>query len=138
MPFMSYLINYDFTLVLVQHSGFINLSFHNFILNNNSQKYYNYTWCTYEPPQLHVLYTLSGRGIIIFLHPTHINYISLYALNRDSFIGRRPKYELTAHSSTLMMDDNTHVHTPNMLMSLCICNANVTTISQVTCMMHTA
>ena len=70
------------------------------------------------------------------LHLIHINYISLYALNRESFIGSRPKYELTTHSSTLMMDDHTHAHTPNMLMSLCICNANVTVISHVTCMMH--
>ena len=71
------------------------------------------------------------------LRPTHINYISLYDLNCESFIGRRPKYELTTHSSTLMMDDHTHAHTPTMLMSLCIYNANVTANSHVTCMMHT-
>ena len=46
------------------------------------------------------------------LLPTHINYISLYDLNHESFIGHRPKYELTTHSSTLMMDDHTHAHTP--------------------------
>ena len=64
MPFMSHLINYDFTLVLGPHSEFINLSFHNFILNNNSKKTnYNCTWCTYAPLQLHVLYTLSGWGV---------------------------------------------------------------------------
>ena len=68
---------------------------------------------------------------------THINCISLHALNSETFIGRRPKYELNTHSSTLMMDDHAHAHTPNMLMSLCICNANATTISHVTCMMHT-
>ena len=71
------------------------------------------------------------------LLPTHINYISLYTLNRESFIRRRPKHELTTHSSTLMMDDHTHAHTPNMLMSLCICNANVTAISLVTCIIYT-
>ena len=34
MTFMSHLINYNFTLVLLQHSGFHKLSFYNFILNN--------------------------------------------------------------------------------------------------------
>ena len=79
------------------------------------------------------------RGLTtpFLLRPTHINYISLYVLNRESFIGRHPKYELTTHSSRLMMDDHTHAPTPNMLMSLCICNSNVTAISHVTCMMHT-
>ena len=79
------------------------------------------------------------RGLMapFLLRPTHINYISVYSLNRESFIRRCPKYELTTHSSTLMMDDHTHAHTPNMLMSLCICNANVTAISHVTCMAHT-
>ena len=42
----------------------------------------------------------------------------------------------TTHSSTLMMNDHIHAHTPNMLMSLCICNANVIANSHVTCMMH--
>ena len=82
-------------------------------------------------------FRLRELTTLFLLHPTHINYISLYALNREPFIGRRPKYELTTHSSTLMMDDHTHAHTPNMLMFLCICNANVTAISHVTCMMHT-
>ena len=80
---------------------------------------------------------LRGLTVPFLLCPTHINYISLYVLNRESFIGRRPKYELTTHSSTLMMDDHTHAPIPNMLMSLCICNDNVTTISHFTCMMHT-
>ena len=81
---------------------------------------------------------LRGLTDPFLLRPTHINYISLFALNRESFIGRHPKYELTTHSSTLMMDGHTHAHTPNMLMSLCICNANVTENSHVTCMMHTS
>ena len=80
---------------------------------------------------------LRGLTVPFFLRLTHINYISLYALKRESFIGRRPKYELTTHSSALMMDDHTHAPTPNMLMSLCICNANIAAISHVTCMMHT-
>ena len=80
---------------------------------------------------------LRGLTVPFLLHLTHINYISLYALNRESFIGHHPKYELTTHSSTMMMDGHTHAHTPNMLMSLCICNANVTANSHVTCPMHT-
>ena len=79
---------------------------------------------------------LKGLTTPFLFRPTHINYISLYVLNRESFIRRCPKYELTTHSSTLMMDDHTHVPTPNMLTSLCICNASVTAIYHVT-MMHT-
>ena len=55
---------------------------------------------------------LRGLTTPFLLHPAHINYISLYDLNHESFIGRRPKYELTTHSSTLMMDDHTHTYTP--------------------------
>ena len=80
---------------------------------------------------------LRGLTTPFLLCPTHINYISLYTLNRESFIGRCLKHELTTHSSTLMMDDHTHAHIPNMLMSQCICNANVTAISHVTCMIYT-
>ena len=79
----------------------------------------------------------EGINDPFLLRLTHINYISLYALNRESFIGGHPKYQLTTNSSTLMMDDHTHAPTPNMLMSLCICNANVIAISHVTCIMHT-
>ena len=71
------------------------------------------------------------------LSPTHIIYIYFYVLNHETSIGYRPNYVLTTHSSTLMMNAHIHAHTPNMLTSLCICNANVTTISHVTCMMHT-
>ena len=45
--------------------GSLNLSFHIFILNNNSQKYYNFTRCSYTPLQLHVLYTLLGWGVTV-------------------------------------------------------------------------
>ena len=55
---------------------------------------------------------LRGLTTPFLLRPTHINYISLYDLNHESFIGCRLKYELTTHSSTLMMDDHTHAHTP--------------------------
>ena len=96
---------------------------------------------------------LRGLTVPFLLRPTHINYIYFYVLNREIFIGRHSKYKLTTHSSTLMMndhihahtphsstlmmDDHIHAHTPNMLMSLCICNANVIANSHVTCMMHT-
>ena len=80
---------------------------------------------------------LRGLMVPFLLRPTHSIYIYFYVLNRETSIGRRPKYELTTHSSTLTMNDHIHAHTPNMLMSLCICNANVTANSHVTCMMHT-
>ena len=80
---------------------------------------------------------LRRLTVPFLFRPTHIIYISFYVLNRETSIGCRPKYELTTHSSTLMMNDHIHAHTPNMLMSLCICNANVTANSHVTCMMHT-
>ena len=54
------------------------------------------------------------RGLMVhfLLLPTHIIYISFYVLNRETFIGRHPQYDLTTHSSTMMMDD--HIcHTPN-------------------------
>ena len=80
---------------------------------------------------------LRGLTAPFLLCPTHIIYIYFYVLNLETSIGCRPKYELTTYSSTLMMNDHIHAHTPNMLMSLCICNANVTENSHVTCMMHT-
>ena len=80
---------------------------------------------------------LRGLTVPFLLRPTHLIYISFYVLNHETFIGRRSKYELTTHSSTLMMNDHIHAHTPNMLMSLCICNTNVTENSHVTCLMHT-
>ena len=54
---------------------------------------------------------LKGLTVLFLLCPTHIINISFYVLNRETFIGRRPKYELTTHSSTMMMDDHTHAHT---------------------------
>ena len=45
------------------NSGLNHLSFRHFILNNNSQKHYNFTWYASAPLQLHVLYTLSRRGV---------------------------------------------------------------------------
>ena len=40
---------------------------------------------------------LRGLTTPFLLHPTHVNYIPLYDLNHESFIGRRPKDELTTH-----------------------------------------
>ena len=78
----------------------------------------------------HMFQAFHLRGLMVpfLLRPTHIIYIYFYVLNRETSIGRRPKYELTTHSSTLMMNHHIHAHTPNMLMSLCICNANVTAL----------
>ena len=53
---------------------------------------------------------LRGLTVLFLLRPIHLIYISFYALNRESFIGHRPKYELTTHSSTMMMGDHTHAH----------------------------
>ena len=80
---------------------------------------------------------LRGLTVPFLLCQTHIIYIYFYVLNCETSIGRRPKYELTTYSSTLMMNALIHAHTPNMLMSLCICNGNVTANSHITCMMHT-
>ena len=66
MPFMSHLINYDFTLVLVQHSGFINLSLHNFILIT-TPKNITMTLGAYVPLRLLVPCTFSGWGVTIYL-----------------------------------------------------------------------
>ena len=63
---------------------------------------------------------LRGLMTPFLLYPTHIIYISFHVLNCETFIGRHPKYKFTTHSSTPMMDDHTHAHTPNMLISMCI------------------
>ena len=75
---------------------------------------------------------LRGLTTPFLLHSTHINYIYIYDLKRESSNGSRTKYELTTHSSTLMMDDYTHAHT-QYVVSMCICNANATACSHVTC-----
>ena len=74
MPFMSHLINYDFTLVLLQHSGFHNLSFHNFIFKIPQC----HTLCLYTPLQLHVLYILLGRGVTLGLLNSFDEYFLIY------------------------------------------------------------
>ena len=60
---------------------------------------------------------LRGLTAPFLLRPTHIYFISLFflCLNRETLIGRHLKYELTTHSSALMMDDHTHAHTPNIM-----------------------
>ena len=74
----------------------------------------------------HVSYThvpcFSLEGVNSpLLAPLNTHYLYFfYVLNHETFIRHHPKYELTTHSLTLMMDDHTHAHTPNMLMSLCI------------------
>ena len=80
---------------------------------------------------------LRGETVPFLLYPKHIIYIYFHVLNRETSIRRHLKYELTTHSSTRMMNDHIHAHTPNMLMSLCISNANVTENSHVSYMMHT-
>ena len=86
-----------------------------------------------------MFYAFHMRGLMapFLLCPHTLSIFHILCLNRETLIGRCPKYELTTHSSTLMINAYIHAHTPNMLMSLCICNANVTTNSHVTCMMHT-
>ena len=66
-----------------------------------------------------MFYAFHLRGLMVpfLLRLTHIIDISFYVLNCETLIGRRPKYVLTTHSSTPMMDDHTHAHTSNMLMS---------------------
>ena len=64
-------------------------------------------------------FSLEGvNGPLLDPHNTHYLYL-FYVLNRETFIGRRPKYELTTHSSTMMMDDPTHAHTPNIMQCPC-------------------
>ena len=62
---------------------------------------------------------LRGLTVPFLLCPTHIIYISFYVLNGETFIGRCPKYELTTHSSIMMMSDHTHSHTPNIMRCPC-------------------
>ena len=76
------------------------------------------------------------NGPLLALPNTHYLYLFL-CFKHETYIRRCPKYELTTHSSTLRINDHFHGHTPNMLMSLCICHANVIVNSYVTCMMHT-
>ena len=50
------------------------------------------------------------------LAPPNTHYLYLFILfyffDCETIIGRCPKYELTTHSSTMMMGDHTHAHTP--------------------------
>ena len=70
-------------------------------------------------------FRLRGLTVPFLLHPTHIIYISFYVLNRETYIGRHPKYELTTHSSTMMMDDHTHAQAPCHAMIVHQCNVIV-------------
>ena len=65
MVFISFLENYNFTLLLVQHSGFNKFIISQFHHEQQLPKYYNDTWCTYAPLWLHIPYTLLGRGVTL-------------------------------------------------------------------------
>ena len=58
---------------------------------------------------------LRGLTGPFLLRPHTLCIFHSLCLNRETLIRRRPKYELTTHSSTLMMDDHTHAHTPNIM-----------------------
>ena len=58
---------------------------------------------------------LRGLKAPFLLHPHTLSIFHFLCLNHQTLIGRRPKYDLTTHSSTLMMDDHTHAHTPNIM-----------------------
>ena len=64
-------------------------------------------------------FQLRGLTVSFLLRPTHLIYISFYVLNCETFIRRHPKYELTTHSSTMMMDDPIHAHTRNIMRCPC-------------------
>ena len=64
-------------------------------------------------------FQLRGLTTPFLLRPTHIIYISFYVLNHETFIIRRPKYELTTHSPTMTMDEPTHAHIPNIMRCPC-------------------
>ena len=57
------------------------------------------------------------RGLTtpFLLCPHTLSKFHFLCLNRETLIRRHPKYELTTHSSTLMIDDHTHAHTPNIM-----------------------
>ena len=58
---------------------------------------------------------LRGLTVPLLLCLKHIIYIYFYALKHETFVGCCPKYKLTTHSSTMIMDDPTHAHTPNIM-----------------------
>ena len=65
MVFISFLANYNFTLLLVQHFGFNKFIISQFHPEQQLPKYYNDTWCTYALLRLHIPYTISGRGVTV-------------------------------------------------------------------------
>ena len=68
MVFISFFVNYNFTLLLVQHSGFNKCIISPCHPEQQLQKkYYKDTWCTYAPLRLHVPYTFSGRGVTMYI-----------------------------------------------------------------------
>ena len=53
---------------------------------------------------------LRGLTAPFLLYPTHLNSISLYDLNHESFIGRRPKHKLITHSLRMVNNHTVHSH----------------------------
>ena len=64
-------------------------------------------------------FQLRGLTAPFLLRPHTLSISHFLCLNCETLIGCRPKYELTTHSSTLMMDDNTHAHSPNIMRCPC-------------------
>ena len=67
MFFISFLLNDNCTLILIQNPEFYNLFFPNLV----SKILQCDTWYSYTPLQYHVLYTLSGRGVTPQVSYTH-------------------------------------------------------------------
>ena len=53
---------------------------------------------------------LRGLTAPFLLRPTHINYVSFYDLNHESFIERCPKHELITHSPRMVNNQTVHSH----------------------------
>ena len=62
---------------------------------------------------------LRGLTTPFLLRPHTLIIFHFLCLNCETLIGRRSKYDLTTHSPTLMMDDHTHAHTPNIMRCPC-------------------
>ena len=53
---------------------------------------------------------LRGLTAPFLLHPTHINYFSIYDLNHESFIRRCSTHELITHSPRMVNNHTVHPH----------------------------
>ena len=88
MVFISFLTNYNFTLVLVHNSRFNKFIISQFDSEQQLPKYYNGTWCTYGPLQLHIPYTLSGRGVTVTTEIIFVmtEIVLLLVVNSDCYV----------------------------------------------------